>query len=105
MNNGTIAPPESVRLPIAGTSKEAKIQRSRFPMKKTLITAVSAVTVLTAVVAGTLTWRYMSSHESTDDAYVDGNLTQISSRLNGTVSQVLVAENQYVRAGQPLVVM
>jgi membrane fusion protein, multidrug efflux system len=45
---------------------------------------------------------YASTHENTDDAYVTGNTHQISSRVTGTVEQVLIDDNWHVTAGQPL---
>ena len=41
--------------------------------------------------------------EETDDAYIDGHVHQVSSRVAGSVTDVLVDENQVVRAGQVLV--
>jgi membrane fusion protein (multidrug efflux system) len=43
------------------------------------------------------------THEETDDAYVTGHLHQISARINGVVTDVLVDDNQYVHAGDVLV--
>jgi len=40
--------------------------------------------------------------EETDDAYIDGHVHQVSSRLAGSVTEVLVDENQVVKAGQIL---
>ena len=45
---------------------------------------------------------YASTHEDTDDAYVTGYTHQISSRITGTVEEVLVDDNWHVTAGQPL---
>jgi membrane fusion protein, multidrug efflux system len=45
---------------------------------------------------------YASTHEDTDDAYVTGYTHQISSRVTGTVQEVLVDDNWHVSAGQPL---
>jgi membrane fusion protein (multidrug efflux system) len=41
--------------------------------------------------------------ESTDDAYVGGNVTSIAPHVSGFVAEVLVTDNQPVRAGQVLV--
>jgi membrane fusion protein, multidrug efflux system len=41
--------------------------------------------------------------ETTDDAYVGGDVTQIAPHVAGFVSRILVKDNQYVRAGQPLI--
>src|ERR1700739_1298635 len=46
---------------------------------------------------------YYSDRESTDDAQVDGHITQISSKVYGPVGEVLVNDNQQVKAGQTLV--
>jgi membrane fusion protein (multidrug efflux system) len=46
---------------------------------------------------------YASIHEDTDDAYVTGYTHQISSRITGTVEEVLVDDNWHVTAGQPLI--
>src|SRR5262249_28428595 len=46
---------------------------------------------------------YYRKRESTDDAQVDGHITQISSKVYGRVAEVLVNDNQEVQAGQILV--
>src|ERR1700746_3363667 len=46
---------------------------------------------------------YYHDRESTDDAQVDGHITQISSKVYGRVGEVLVNDNQQVKAGQTLV--
>jgi membrane fusion protein (multidrug efflux system) len=45
-------------------------------------------------------WRYL---ETTDNAYVRGDITPISSRVTGMVGSVMVADNQVVAAGEPLI--
>jgi membrane fusion protein (multidrug efflux system) len=57
--------------------------------------------VLLAVIAGL--FLYYRNRESTDDAQVDGHITQISSKVYGRVGEVLVNDNQKVKAGQLLV--
>ena len=42
-------------------------------------------------------------HEATDDAYVDGNVVQITPQISGTVVAIGADDTQLVRAGQPLV--
>ena len=41
-------------------------------------------------------------YESTDDAYVDGDVVQVTSEVPGTVLSLHVDDTQPVRAGQPL---
>jgi membrane fusion protein (multidrug efflux system) len=57
--------------------------------------------VLLAVVAGLFV--YYHNRESTDDAQVDGHITPVASKIYGRVAQVLVQDNQAVKAGQVLV--
>jgi membrane fusion protein (multidrug efflux system) len=57
-----------------------------------------------AVAAGAHYWlatgRYL---ESTDDAYVGGDITVIAPKVSGFIEQVLVGDNQRVRTGELLV--
>jgi len=59
-----------------------------------------------AVVAlGVVTYWFLEirGRENTDDAFVEGHLVFLSPRVGGQVQEVLVEENQHVRAGQVLV--
>ena len=47
--------------------------------------------VLAAIVG---LFLYYRNRESTDDAQVDGHITQISSKVYGRVGEVLVNDNQ-----------
>jgi membrane fusion protein (multidrug efflux system) len=57
--------------------------------------------VLLAVVAGLFV--YYHNRETTDDAQVDGHITPIASKIYGRVAEVLVTDNEPVKAGQVLV--
>ncbi len=46
---------------------------------------------------------YFHNRESTDDAQVDGHITPVASKIYGRVAEVLVLDNQAVKAGQVLV--
>ncbi|MGH9704468.1 MAG: HlyD family secretion protein, partial [Candidatus Acidiferrales bacterium] len=50
-----------------------------------------------------LTYLHYHYRETTDDAQVDGHITPISSKIYGTVAEVLVNDNQHVNAGDVLV--
>jgi len=52
---------------------------------------------------GVRVWRYWDRHVSTDDAFVEAHVSPVSSRVRGTVVQVLARDNQEVPAGAPLV--
>lgn len=48
-------------------------------------------------------WAYASTHVTTDDAQLQGHIYPISSRVSGTVKQVLIDDNQPIKAGELLV--
>ncbi|HWS14781.1 MAG TPA: HlyD family secretion protein [Candidatus Methylomirabilis sp.] len=54
------------------------------------------------VIAGYAYWRYRQTHVSTDDAYIDGRIHLVSARVQGTVAEVRVRDNQPVKAGETL---
>ncbi|MFB3829366.1 MAG: HlyD family secretion protein [Bryobacteraceae bacterium] len=58
---------------------------------------------LIAAAATTWFWLHYRDRVSTDDAQVDGHIAPISSKIAGSVLQVLVENNQPVKAGQVLV--
>src|SRR4051812_49694722 len=56
------------------------------------------------IVGGILIFLWLTAGRvSTDDAQVDGHITQVAARVGGTVTKVNVKENQYVEAGVVLV--
>lgn len=73
--------------------------RSRSPRLRMFI----IIGLVVLLVAGFFLWRYFNSYESTDDAQIDGHLNPVSARVGGHVQKLMVDDNQYVQAGQPLV--
>jgi membrane fusion protein, multidrug efflux system len=62
---------------------------------------VIAVIILLVIGAGIFYWRSTFS-EDTDDAQVDGDLYQVSSRVTGQVIKVYVEDNQQIKVGDPI---
>ncbi len=62
---------------------------------------IIAVIILLVIGAGIFYWRSTFT-EDTDDAQVDGDLYQVSSRVTGQVVKVYVDDNQQVKAGDPI---
>ncbi|HEY9614274.1 HlyD family secretion protein [Allocoleopsis sp.] len=76
------------------------------PKKKNRKPLIFAIAGIGAIVAGNFGynwWQYTSTHEETDNATVAGHIHQVSSRINGTVSEIEVNDNQLVKQGQLLV--
>ena len=55
----------------------------------------------------TASWWFTEGRyiESTDNAYVQGDIAVLSPRIEGDVAAIKVADNQRVRAGDPLIVL
>ena len=85
----------------------ARRETSKPIISKRLATRVALGAVLVAVlatvaVAGAHYWTYGRFIETTDDAYVQADSTIVAPRVSGYVWDLLVTDNQAVKAGQPL---
>ena len=93
---GTELPRESIERP--------PIAKAR-PLRPKRLALLGFGLLLTAGAAwyGVDWWQVGRFAVSTDDAYVGGNVTPIAPHVSGFIQQVLVTDNQFVRAGQPLI--
>jgi len=64
---------------------------------------IAAAVAAVVIVVGGIIWLRTRGRESTDDAQVDGRITQVAARVGGTVIKVSVDNNQPVGAGAVLV--
>ena len=72
-------------------------------MKRLLPYVFLFVLLLAATSFGWYWWQTGRYVETTDNAYIRADITPISTKVAGYVESVLVADNQVVRAGEPLV--
>jgi membrane fusion protein, multidrug efflux system len=94
LENATHVKPEPEELSLEAPPKGLANPKLR---RALLIGGVILVALLIALFA------YYYDRESTDDAQVDGHITPIASKVYGRVAQVLVNDNEQVKAGQVLV--
>jgi membrane fusion protein (multidrug efflux system) len=88
--------------PDDGKKQEDDRQEEEPPAKKSRRRfLIAAVIILVVVIAG-LFYYHSTFSEDTDDAQVDGDLYQISSRISGQVVKVYVEDNQRVETGAPI---
>jgi membrane fusion protein, multidrug efflux system len=71
--------------------------------RRGVLLIISSVFVLAGIGWLLFWWLVLSRRESTDDAYVSGNLVTISSQVAGTVTAVLADDTERVQLGQELV--
>src|ERR1700756_3622924 len=71
--------------------------------RRTGLTILGAAVGVVALAALAWWWLYASGYQSTDDAYVAGDLVGVMSQVSGTVVSIGADETDRVQAGQELV--
>jgi membrane fusion protein, multidrug efflux system len=71
--------------------------------RKRIILGAAAIAGLLILLWGGRKWAYASTHESTDNAQVDGHIIPVLAKVGGYIQTVSVSENQRVAAGTVLV--
>ena len=70
---------------------------------RTKVLSILGIVVLIGLAYGGYTWWSNRHEESTDNAYVQGNVVQITPQIGGTVTAIYADDTDFVKAGQPLV--
>jgi len=79
---------------------DASVAPVRRPLyKRPAFLVVAALVLVAAVVFGLRYWAYARTHETTDDAFIDGQVVQVSPKVSGYVAKVYVSDNQPVNEG------
>src|SRR5580658_6840384 len=86
---------QSLPVAVPPVAREAAPARSRRPL------IIAGVVAAVATLATTY-WVHSMRFEGTDDAQIDGNISNVSPKISGNVLAVLVSENQLVKEGQEL---
>jgi membrane fusion protein (multidrug efflux system) len=68
-----------------------------------LLAGVGGGVLAVALVYGLYWAQVLRYHQTTDDAYVSGNVVQITPQISGTVVAIGADDTQFVKAGQSLV--
>jgi membrane fusion protein (multidrug efflux system) len=71
--------------------------------KKALLSAGVLAMLIAAIWFGHRWWTIGRFMQSTDDAYVGGDVTEISPHVSGFITTILVSDNQRVSTGQELI--
>jgi len=73
--------------------------------KRRIVLPIVLVLVALGLLWAFKQWSYGRSHESTDDAAVDGHLVPVLAKVSGYVQSVTVSDNDHVRADSMLVMI
>ena len=71
--------------------------------KKKIILGIVAIVGLLVLIWAFQKWSYGRSHQSTDNAQIDGHIVPVLAKVGAYVKTVNVNENDHVKAGQLLV--
>ncbi|MFL6374160.1 MAG: efflux RND transporter periplasmic adaptor subunit [Pyrinomonadaceae bacterium] len=85
------------------TDAEPEIPATVGQRRKRKFIIIGAVVLIILVIGGVSYWLYSRQYESTDDAFVDADITQVSPKVSAYVQKVHVDGNQYVHKGDLLV--
>jgi membrane fusion protein (multidrug efflux system) len=89
------APPAQVVVPLAPAP-------AKRPFRRILTTTAAALLLAGAVWGGQYYWTVGRFLVSTDDAYVKADNTTIAPKVSGYLTEVLVGDNEPIKAGQVL---
>jgi membrane fusion protein, multidrug efflux system len=90
----------SAQPPSDTAKQEPPLSTSRRKRVFQLLLLAVVIVVLVLIGHSLLVGRY---HETTDNAYVNGNLVQVTPEINGTVVSIHADDTDLVVAGQPLI--
>jgi membrane fusion protein (multidrug efflux system) len=85
--------------------KEEKQEEEKKTARNPLVIAAAIVAFIVLLVWGINYYGYSKTHVSTDDAYVTGDLINVSPIISGTLEQLTVEEGDVVKQGQLIAVL
>ena len=95
--SSSASPASPVKPLAASNTKPANAKRKKG------LTILATVVVLAGLGWGAYEYLVASHYETTDNAYVQGNVIQVTPQIGGTVMAILADDTDFVKAGQSLV--
>jgi membrane fusion protein (multidrug efflux system) len=75
------------------------------PRKKLVFPIILGIVLVGALFFSIKEYVFLQSHEETDDAQVDGDISPVIARVSGYVMDIRFKDNQFVHAGDTLVIL
>ncbi|QQX83081.1 HlyD family secretion protein [Cupriavidus necator] len=98
-NNQQAAGPNTPQHP----AQQAPATTNNNGKRKRMLLSLTAAIVVAGIGYGVYWGMYARHFENTDDAYVAGNVVQVTPLVGGTVVSIAADDTQLVTAGQPLI--
>lgn len=93
-----------------GAARSGETEKKQVPAESPSVTkgrgrafAIFFVVLILVAISAVLYWLHSRQFETTDDAQVDAHMNSVSARIDGTIINVYVEENQMVHVSDPLV--
>ena len=103
MATATAIESEAPGTPASRNGRSAASEPGTPSSKKKFVLPIVGVVALILLFWAFQKWSYGRSHQSTDNAQVDGHIVPVLAKVGGYVKTVNVNENDHVKAGQLLV--
>ena len=84
--------PENSNDKMPDTASEENSQRIN-PEKRHRIKLIAFILITVGLILAIMYFIHASLYQSTDDAFIDGHITQISPQISGNIIQVYVKDN------------
>ncbi|MEO8837677.1 MAG: EmrA/EmrK family multidrug efflux transporter periplasmic adaptor subunit, partial [Herbaspirillum sp.] len=88
--------------PIAATASATTSNPPAPSKRRRLLTIITLVLLVVLIGYGIWWFIYASHYEETDDAYVAGNVVQVTPQIGGTVVAINIDDTERVTAGTSL---
>ena len=75
------------------------------PRKKLVFPIILAVVLIGALIFTVKEYLYYQGHEVTDNAQIDADISPVVARVGGYVKEIRFSDNQFVKAGDTLVIL
>jgi membrane fusion protein (multidrug efflux system) len=102
-NKDTVAAEESPEKAETGEDKAAEEPVKNGKGKRRRLFIIGGIALVILAIAGTAYWLYERQFESTDDAFIEGDITQVSPKVSAYITKIYVKNNQLVHKGDLLV--
>ena len=99
------AAPAAATAPAAVPAPAAAAAPTSNPKRRKALLGVGALVVVCGIAYGIYYMLMLNHFESTDNAYVQGDIVQVTPQLGGTVTAIRVDDTDHVKAGQLLVTL
>lgn len=92
---------EEIELSDSRDLPEPEEKKAPFSKRRSVIIG-AALLAIVGIIYGATALLHAMTHESTDDAFINGHIISVSPKIPGKVLAVHVSDNQFVKKGDPL---